>query len=122
MLAIAFTGEDRATMVAHMRPRNASQKYSIRREIERHFGERRRQHHQREGTGNAAERAEPHADAERQFWLALARHGVGFIGVGGGGRRSRYAQEGARDVAGEDRHGGGRDDGGDGGDRARDRR
>ena len=28
MLAIAFTGEDRATMVAHIRPRKASQKYS----------------------------------------------------------------------------------------------
>jgi hypothetical protein len=28
MLAIAFTGEDRATMVAHMRPSKASQKYS----------------------------------------------------------------------------------------------
>jgi hypothetical protein len=26
--AIAFTGEERATRVAHIRPRNASQKYS----------------------------------------------------------------------------------------------
>ncbi len=28
MPAIAFTGEERATSVAHIRPRNASQKYS----------------------------------------------------------------------------------------------
>ena len=28
MLAIALTGEERATSVAHMRPRKASQKYS----------------------------------------------------------------------------------------------
>ena len=28
MLAIAFTGEDRATSVAHIRPSSASQKYS----------------------------------------------------------------------------------------------
>ena len=28
MLAIAFTGDDRATSVAHIKPRKASQKYS----------------------------------------------------------------------------------------------
>ena len=49
--------------------------------------------------------------------LALAGHGVGFVRVGGGGRRAGDAQQAAGNVAGEDRHGGGGDDRRDRGDR-----
>ena len=87
------------------------------REAERHLGQRRRQDHQRQRAGDAAERAEPQADAQRQLRLALARHGIGFVGVGGGGGRAGNAQQGAWNIAGEDRHGRRGDDGRHGRDR-----
>ena len=117
MPAIAFTGEERATSVAHIRPRKRQPEIFEGRERQRDLGERRRQDHQRERAGDAADGGEPDAGAEREFGLALARHGVGFVGIGRGGGRAGDAQQRAGNVAGEDRHRGGRHDGGDRGDR-----
>ena len=61
--------------------------------------------------------AEPEAGAERQLRLALAGHRVGLVRIGRRGRRAGDAQQRTGDVAGEDRHRGGRHDGGDRGDR-----
>ena len=80
-------------------------------EGERHLGEQRRHQHQRQGADDAADGAEPQPGAERDLRLALARHRVGLVRVGGGGRRAGDAQQAARYVAREDRHGGSGDDG-----------
>ena len=48
---------------------------------------------------------------EVEVELALARHGIALVGVGGRRRRSGDAQHRGRNVAGEDRHGGRGDDG-----------
>src|SRR3979411_1945796 len=87
------------------------------RERQRDFSERRRQDHERERARDAADGGEPYAGAERQFSLALAGHGIGFVGVSRRGGGSRDPQQGAWNIAGEDRHRGRRDDGGDRGDR-----
>ena len=86
-------------------------------EVEREIRQRRRRHDQHRGAEQAAHRREHQARAQREFGLALARHGKGFVGVGGRGRRAGDAQQAAGNVAGEDRHGRGRDHRGDGRDR-----
>ena len=111
MPAIAFTGEERATSVAHIRPSKRQPEILEGRERQRDLGERRRQDHQRQRAGDAADGREPDAGAERELGLALAGHGVGFVGIGRGGRRAGDAQQRAGDVAGEDRHRGRRHDG-----------
>ena len=86
-------------------------------EVQGQLGEDRRHHHERDGAGDAADRAEPKAGAEGKLRLAVARHGVSFIRIRRRGGGAGDAEKAARDIAGKDRHGRGRDDRGDGGDR-----
>ena len=81
------------------------------REVDRDLGQRRRQHDQDDDAENAAEHGEDEVDAHAQVELALLGHLVALIRIGGRGRRARHAQHRGGNIAGEDRHGGGGDDG-----------
>ena len=86
-------------------------------EAQRELGQHRRRQDQHDRAEQAADHREDQAGAQRQLALALARQRIGLVGIGGRGRRARDAQQAARDVAGEDRHGRRRHHRGDGRDR-----
>jgi hypothetical protein len=73
-------------------------------ELERDLGQRRRRGDHHSGAKQAANGREHQPRAQGDLGLALLRHGIGFVGICGRGRRSGNAQQRAGNVAGEDRH------------------
>ena len=109
-----FSGLASAMNTALDRPSDHQPEILERGELERHLGKRRRGDDQHRGAEQAADHREHQARAERELALPFVRHRVGLVGVRGGGRRARHAQQAARNVAGEDRHRRRGDDRGDG--------
>ena len=73
--------------------------YLGRAEEQRHLGQRRRQQHQREGAGDAAEGRRHDRDLKREAALALLRHRIAVEGRRDGRRRAGNAQQNGGDRA-----------------------
>ena len=91
-------------------------------ELQRELGQRGRRKHQYCGAEQPAQRRKDQTRPQRGFGLALFRHGIRLVGIGGGRRRSRHAHQAARNIAGKDRHRGRGNDGSDSGDRRHEER
>ena len=81
------------------------------RKLQSNFSQSRREKHHHDGAKQATNRREHQASAKRDFRLSFERHLVCLVCISSRGRRAGDTQQGTRNIARENRHGCGCDDG-----------